>query len=192
MFLTCTIIFTTDQSRNIKSVSVVRAPPHMSHVQVCLSMSLCIRQIKHDVKSSFPKKSIQVQCRALHHHGLLLLAGGKKRRLETHSFSTLQMVIFSNHVIDIWLINTIGNVHDASQCADSDDPFGRDNPGDCCGVHIDDRQCRNGNGYKVSSMSFEECQKTDEGCSFSNSCFSCVLSPPGKDSSHPVPAPLQE
>ncbi len=101
------------------------------------------------------------------------------------TLSTLQMVI-SNHVIDIWLINTIGNVHDASQCADSDNPGSyTDIPGNCCSHHVDDRQCRN--GYKVSSVSFEECQKTDEGCSFFNGCFSCVLSPPGKDSPHPAP-----
>ena len=81
-------------------------------------------------------------------------------------------------------INTIGNVHNASQCADSDDRF-YDSPGNCCGQHVDDRQCRN--EYTVSSVSFEECQKTDEGCSFANSCFSCVVSPPGKDSPHPPP-----
>jgi hypothetical protein len=106
-----------------------------------------------------------------------------------HHLSTSQMVI-SNHVIDIWPINTIGNVPDASQCADSYNRPGIDSPGNCCGLQADDRQCRN--GYKVSSVSFEECQKTDEGCSFANSCFSCVVSPPGKDSPHPVPATLHE
>jgi hypothetical protein len=108
-----------------------------------------------------------------------------------HYLSTLQMVI-SNHDINIWPINTIGNVHNASQCSDSDDIFPVDTPGNCCGLHLLrlDRQCRN--GYKVSSVSFEECQKTDEFCSFSNSCFSCVLSPPGKDCPHPVPVPLHK
>jgi hypothetical protein len=104
-----------------------------------------------------------------------------------HDLSTLLMVI-SNHNFDIRPINTIGSVHDASQCADSnDDPVG--DTGDCCGVHVDDRQCRN--GYNVSSVSFEECQKTDESCSFYNSCFSCVFSPPGKTLLTPSP-PLHE
>jgi hypothetical protein len=106
-----------------------------------------------------------------------------------HDVSTLQMVI-SNHFIDIWPINTIGNVHDASQCADSYSRLTLDSPGNCCGLDVNDRQCRD--GYKVSSVPFEECQKTDEGCSFANSCFSCVLSPSGKDSPHPVPVPLHE
>ncbi len=99
-----------------------------------------------------------------------------------YHLSIFQMVI-SNHFIDIWPINTIGNVHDASQCADSAVLW--DMPSNCCGLHIDDRLCRN--GYKASSVSFEECQKTDEGCSFFNSCFSCVLSPPGKDAPRPPP-----
>ncbi len=105
-----------------------------------------------------------------------------------HHLSTLQIAI-SNQFINIWPINTIGNDHNAFQCADSDDRF-YDSPGNCCGQHVDDRQCRN--EYTVSSVSFEECQKTDEGCSFFNGCFSCVLSLPGKDSPQPVPTPLHE
>ncbi len=95
-----------------------------------------------------------------------------------HHLSTLQNGDFKSFYRHL-SINTIGNVHDASQCDDSDDK-----PGNCCGL---DRQCRN--GYNVSSVSFEECQKTDEYCSFANNCFSCVRSPPGKDSSHPRPRP---
>jgi hypothetical protein len=116
------------------------------------------------------------------------LQEGRSEGSKHHHLSTLQIAI-SNHEINIWPVNSIGNFHDASQCADSDDRF-FDDPGNCCGQHVDDRQCRN--GFKVSSVSFEECKKTDEGCSFLNGCFSCVLSPPGKDSPHPVPAPLHE
>jgi hypothetical protein len=104
------------------------------------------------------------------------LQEGRSEGSEQH-LSTLQMVI-SNRLSTFGPLYTIGNVDDASQCADSDDPSGSpDIPGNCCNLHADDRQCHN--GYKVSPVSFEECQKTDEGCSFFNGCFSCVLSPPG-------------
>jgi hypothetical protein len=132
-----------------------------------------------------------MQCRAsLHHdHGLLLLAGGKKRRFETPFFD-IANGDFKSFSSTFGPLTRIGNVHDASQCADSDDRFPLDSPGNCCGLLVDDRQCHN--GYTVSSVSFEECQKTNERCSFTNSCFSCVLSPPGKDSPHPTPFPLHE
>jgi hypothetical protein len=99
-----------------------------------------------------------------------------------HHLSASQMVI-SNSFMNTWPINTIGNVHNASQCADSDVTI--QDSGDCCSLRIDDRQCRD--GYKVSSVSFEECQKTDELCSTYNGCFSCVISPPGKDTPSPPP-----
>jgi hypothetical protein len=134
------------------------------------------------LKARSPRKASR--CNAVLFIAMVCL---QERRSEgsKHDLSTLQTVI-SNHVIDIWPINTIGNVHDASQCADSDERMGFDSPGNCCDI-LQDRQCRV--GYKISSVSFEECQKTNEGCSFFNGCFSCVLSPPGKDSPHPIPAP---
>ncbi len=158
---------------------------------ICINLCrhrVCGRQSKMMLIARFRRKASTCNAVLFITMACLCLQEGRSEGSK-HHLSTLQRVI-SNHFIDIWPINTIGKVHDASQCADSYDRFRLDSPGNCCGLQVDDRQCRN--GYKVSSVSFEECQKTDEGCSFANGCFSCVLSPPGKDSPHPVPVPLHE
>jgi hypothetical protein len=134
-----------------------------------------------------------------HHHDPFLLAGRKDRRFETRLSFDRVKDHFNSSILPTRAMrfHTIeGHVHDASQCADSrvqnsSYPLRAKAPSDCCGFQVlGDQNCHN--GYKVSSMSFEECRKTNEICSFQNSCFSCVLSPPGEDPPPPpyTPRPL--
>ncbi len=157
-------------------------PPFLSPICLNLCVIACVRrrQSKMMFIARCRRKAFRSHAVSFITMACFCLQEGRSEGSKRH-LSTLQMVIL-NHVIDIWPIYTIGKFHDASQCADSDAFVGRllDSPGNCCGLHVDDRQCRN--DYKVSSVSFEECQKTNEGCSFANGCFSCVFSPPGKDS----------